>query len=90
MIIYLYAIARTDIISHHPYSIHFCAFALEMNGSIRELGPWYYPIYFDYLPAFRLGVILRFPLWFENLSPTNICNEQSICFCDRYCSRNAI
>lgn len=74
---------RTDIITHHPYSVHFELFVLEQNQTVKELGSWYYPIHFDYLPAFRLAVVLRFPLWLKNatLHPcqTNSCNENSTC-----------
>jgi hypothetical protein len=56
---------------------------METNGTIRELGSWYYPVYFDYLPAFRLAVILRLPSWFRDprhdLCSQNVCNENSIC-----------
>ncbi len=74
---------RTDLINNHPYSVHFDVFALEENYIIEELGSWHYPIYFDYLPAFRLAVILKFPSWFGNvtLNPCrqNSCHENSIC-----------
>ncbi len=52
---------RSDIISNHPYSIHFDVFTLEKNNTVEELGSWHYPIYLDYLPAFRLAVELKFP-----------------------------
>ncbi|CAF3084770.1 unnamed protein product, partial [Rotaria sp. Silwood2] len=52
---------RTDVVNTHPYSVHFDAFALDGNQTIEELGSWRYPIYFDYLPAFRLAIVLRFP-----------------------------
>jgi hypothetical protein len=75
---------RTDIINNHPYSVHFVAFVLGKSNSIEEIGSWNYPIYFDYLPAFRLAVVLKFPSWFgnETLDPcsNNSCNENSTCF----------
>ncbi|CAF3343249.1 unnamed protein product [Rotaria sp. Silwood2] len=74
---------RMDVIHNHPYSVHFDVFSLETNNTIQELGSWYYPIYFDYLPGFRLAVILRFPFWFgnETYNPClkNNCNENSTC-----------
>jgi hypothetical protein len=74
---------RTDVISNHPYSVHFDVFALENNNNVTELGSWHYPIYFDYLPAYRLAVVLKFPAWFLNKSvdpcAQNMCNETSIC-----------
>ncbi|CAF3252140.1 unnamed protein product [Rotaria socialis] len=74
---------RTDVIHHHPYSVHFDVYALETNQKIREMGSWHYKIYFDYLPASRLATILRFPSWFiESTSDScqqNKCNENSTC-----------
>ena len=74
---------RSDLINHHPYSVHFDVFVLEKNNSIEEIGSWHYPIYFDYLPAFRLAVTLAFGSWSENaildLCQQNICNVNSTC-----------
>jgi hypothetical protein len=74
---------RSDIIHYHPYSVGFYAFSLEANGIIQELGSWHYTIYFDYLPAFRLAAVLRFPSWHEDPlgDPCfeNTCNERSVC-----------
>jgi hypothetical protein len=74
---------RTDVITHHPYSVRFDVFVLEENRSVKELGSWHYPIYFDYLPAFRLAIILKFPSWFGNVTidpcRQSDCNENSTC-----------
>ena len=74
---------RTDVINNHPYSIHFDVFSLENDSSIEELGSWHFPIYFDYLPAFRMAMILRFPLWFESMTHDSCsektCHEKSNC-----------
>jgi hypothetical protein len=74
---------RTDILNNHPYSIHFDVFSIETNDRMREIGSWHYPIYFDYLPAFRLAITLRFPSWFENVTfdpcQSNNCNQNSNC-----------
>jgi hypothetical protein len=74
---------RSDVINNHPYTVHFDAFILENNNTVKEIGSWHYPIYFDYLPAFRLAVVLKFPSWFGNstLDPClqNSCNENSTC-----------
>ncbi|CAF1435934.1 unnamed protein product [Adineta steineri] len=71
-----------DILNHHPYSVHFDIFSLT-NDRIDELGSFIYPIYFDFLPVFRLATILRFPPWFRNstLDPCypDPCNENSSC-----------
>ncbi|CAM4765064.1 unnamed protein product [Rotaria magnacalcarata] len=52
---------RSDIVDRHPYSVHFDIFELLENATAKELGSWHYPIYFDYLPSFRLAVILKLP-----------------------------
>ena len=74
---------RSDVINNHPYSVHFDVFSLEQNNHVKEFGSWHYPIYFDYLPAYRLAVVLKFPSWLGNatLDPCsqNSCNENSIC-----------
>ncbi len=74
---------RTDIVNNHPYSVHFDAFLLENDNSMKELGSWRYPIYFDYLPAYRLAVVLKFPSWFLNntsdICSQNSCNQNSVC-----------
>jgi hypothetical protein len=74
---------QTDVNNNHPYSVHFDLFLLEKNSSVREVGSWHYPIYFDYLPAFRLAVVLRFSSWFGNVTldpcSPNSCNENSTC-----------
>ncbi|CAF1424689.1 unnamed protein product [Adineta steineri] len=71
-----------DIRNDHPYSVHFDMFSLT-NNRIDELGSFIYPIYFDFLPVFRLATILRFPSWFRNstLDPCypDPCNENSSC-----------
>jgi hypothetical protein len=71
---------RTDIEINHPYSVHFDLYALYNNQSIPQpLGSWHYPIYFDFLPSFRLSKILRFPNWFVNSCLNHKCNENSTC-----------
>jgi hypothetical protein len=74
---------RTDVITHHPYSIRFNVFVLEQKRSVKEIGSWYYPIYFDYLPAFRLAIVLKFPSWFGNAinnpCQKSDCNANSNC-----------
>ncbi|CAF0803116.1 unnamed protein product [Adineta steineri] len=67
---------RTDVINHHPYSVHFDVFSLEKDNSVKELGSWHYPVYFDYLPAYRLAVVLKFPTWFLN-NTTNPCSQHN-------------
>jgi hypothetical protein len=75
---------RTDIEINHPYSVHFDLYGLYNNHSTPiALGSWHYPIYFDFLPSFRLAKILRFPNWLGNssLDPciNHRCNQNSTC-----------
>jgi hypothetical protein len=75
---------RTDIELNHPYSVHFNIYALYSNQSIPiPLGSWHYPIYFDFLPSFRLATVLRFPHWLGNFSfdpcTKRPCNPNSTC-----------
>ena len=73
---------RTDIIERHPYSVRFEAFELQHNRLV-EVGTWNYPIYFDYLPTFRLAIVLRFPETYMNHSSNpcvnSTCNSNSTC-----------
>ncbi|CAF1128026.1 unnamed protein product [Adineta ricciae] len=66
---------RTDIIINHPYEIYFHVFILEKNNMAEEIGSWYYPIYFDYLPAFRLAVVLKFPSSIQNTTVVPYCQQ---------------
>lgn len=50
---------RSDIIHHHPYSIRIEAYELKPSKQIRLVAVWLYPIYFDFLPSFRLTKILH-------------------------------
>ena len=74
---------RTDIIHNHPYSVRFEGFELRQNQTVEEIGAWSYPIYFDFLPSFRLATILRFPETYLNDSydPCKLtkCNSNSTC-----------
>lgn len=69
---------RTDIITNHPYSVHFDIYSLT-----NELGSFHYPVYFDFLPVFRLATVLKFPSWANNITldlcSNNPCNENSTC-----------
>jgi hypothetical protein len=57
---------RTDVEHVHPYSLRFELYSLEHDNSILELGSWYYPILFDFLPSHRLAKVLKLPTWFGN------------------------
>ena len=58
------------------YSVRFEAFDLHLNDSIKPIGIWQYPIHFDFLPAFRLSKILRFPPLTPRYS-NNSCGKNS-------------
>ncbi|UJR34620.1 hypothetical protein I4U23_027397 [Adineta vaga] len=73
---------QSDVNKNHPYSVHFDIFVLEKNNFIKEIGSWHYPIYFDYLPAFRLALVLQIPSWFQNIT-LDPCSQVN-------CGRNAL
>ncbi|UJR12437.1 hypothetical protein I4U23_016613 [Adineta vaga] len=50
---------RSNIINEQPYSVQIEAYELNENAKPLFIGIWKYPIYFDYLPSFRLAKILR-------------------------------
>jgi hypothetical protein len=58
------------------YSVRFEAFELHSNKSIIPLAVWHYPIYFDFLPSFRLSKILHLPSN-QVTSLNNSCSYQS-------------
>ncbi|CAF0789078.1 unnamed protein product [Adineta steineri] len=73
---------RTDILHDHPYDVYFDIFVLTENAT-EQIGFSYHPIYFDFLPAFRLATVLKFPSWISNstLNPcnSNPCNANAFC-----------
>lgn len=73
---------RSDIIVHHPYSIRFYVYSLPRNQSTaEELGAWHYSVYFDFLPAYRLATVLKFPFWFQVRNPCQgvKCPPNAVC-----------
>ena len=50
---------RSSIENHHPYAVRIEAYELNKHEKSRLVGVWLYPVYFDFLPAFRLAKILR-------------------------------
>jgi hypothetical protein len=65
------------------YSVRFEAFNLHLNETVEPIGVWHYPIYFDFLPAFRLSKILRFNPLVTSLSDgpclNNYCGKNGVC-----------
>jgi hypothetical protein len=50
---------RSNIIKHQPYAIRIEAYELNMAEKAQFIAIWQYPIYFDYLPSFRLSKVLK-------------------------------
>ncbi|CAF1113002.1 unnamed protein product [Adineta steineri] len=95
---------RKSIIEEHPYSIQFEGYHLGLN-QLSLIGIWHYPIYFDFLPSFRLAKVLQFGKYpnscKQNSCPTNhICspiinqNSSFTCLsdiqCENYCFPGSI
>ena len=74
---------RKDIIDKHPYSIQFTIYAL-FSDRVSVLGAWFYPVYFDFLPSFRLAIVLKFPVWYRN-SSTDPCLNNTSCPLNSVC-----
>ena len=53
---------RSNVIYEHPFSIRIEAYELKPNLRPQRFAVWRYPIFFDYLPVFRLATVLRFLL----------------------------
>ena len=51
---------RSSIVNDHPFFIRIEAYELKGNLRPRRFAVWRYPIYFDFLPVYRLATILRF------------------------------
>jgi hypothetical protein len=51
---------RTSIVNHTSYYVRYEAYELKVNRSINLIGVWQYPVYFDFLPSFRLSKVLVF------------------------------
>ncbi|CAF1134774.1 unnamed protein product [Adineta steineri] len=73
---------RTDILHDHPYEVYFNIFVLTENAT-KQIGSFLHPIYFDFLPAFRLATVLKYPSWISNstFNPCipNPCNANAYC-----------
>ena len=74
---------RTNRSGTQLYNVRFEAFDLYSNGTIQAIGVWKYPIYFDFLPSFRLSKILHFhpPIFSSSRSPclNKNCGQNGIC-----------
>jgi hypothetical protein len=72
---------RSDIINEHPYSVRIEAYELNINEKPQCVAVWQYPIYFDFLPSFRLAKVLQLtmPDSAENPCTSNPCSIQEEC-----------
>lgn len=64
------------------YNVRFEIFDLHPNKEIETIGVWKYLIYFDFLSAFRLSKILRFPSPVESIidpCSNRSCTQNGIC-----------
>ncbi|CAF1196742.1 unnamed protein product, partial [Didymodactylos carnosus] len=63
------------------YSVRFEAYELHINLTISIIGVWIYPIYFDFLPAFRLSKVLKLTDISTNdiVCSTNPCGNTGRC-----------
>jgi hypothetical protein len=50
---------RSSIVDHHPYYLQYEAYQLNTDKLINFVGVWKYPIFFDFLPSFRLAKTLH-------------------------------
>jgi hypothetical protein len=50
---------RSSIVDHHLYYLQYEAYELKTDKSINFVGVWKYPIFFDFLPSFRLAKTLH-------------------------------
>ena len=63
---------RSSIIHEHPYSVRIEAYELDVDRVPAFIAVWQYPVYFDYLPVFRLAKMLRLAQSKE-INDTNPC-----------------
>jgi hypothetical protein len=72
---------RSNIINEHPYSIRIEAYELNPSEKPQLVGVWLYPIYFDFLPSFRLSKVLHLTKSdaIKNPCLSNPCNPQQEC-----------
>ena len=75
------SLRRVNIIYDHPYSIRIEGNELKLNEQPRIIAVWQYPVYFHYLPVFRLAKILRLSQSSieENPCSNKPCNQHQQC-----------
>ena len=71
---------RANIVNQHPYSIRIEAYEIKIQAKPKLVAVWAYPIYFDYLPAFRFSKVLYLTQpSASNSCSTNPCGPNQIC-----------
>jgi hypothetical protein len=90
-----YFFNRSNIITKQPYSVRIEAYELNPDEKARLVGVWLYPVYFDFLPSFRLVKVLhlnkqdttKHPCFSHPCSPKQDChqilnkNSTYVCLC---------
>ena len=73
---------RSNMITEHPYSVRIEAYELHLSDEPQLVGVWLYPIYFDFIPSFRLAKVLHLPKLdnINNPCSSNPCNRQEKCY----------
>ncbi|CAF4569348.1 unnamed protein product, partial [Rotaria sp. Silwood2] len=69
---------RTHRNGTQKYHVRFEVFIFN-NSNLILLNVWDYPIYFDFLPAFRLAKILKLNSSISNSTNCSICGDHGIC-----------
>ena len=72
---------RSKIIHEHPFSVRIEIYERKDTGEPELYLVWQYPIYFDYLPVFRLAKVLRLTIPDPSSDPcsSNPCNQNQDC-----------
>jgi hypothetical protein len=74
---------RSNIVHEHPYLIRIEAYELNVDKSPALIAVWQYPVYFDYLPVFRLAKVLQLTkskdIDDNNPCSRNPCNQHQQC-----------
>jgi hypothetical protein len=72
---------QSKVADDHPYSVRIEMYERKDSGAPLLVAVWQYPVYFDYLPVFRLAKVLR--LTKPNIKPnscsSNPCNQYQEC-----------
>ncbi|CAF1672573.1 unnamed protein product [Rotaria magnacalcarata] len=72
---------QSDILHNHPYSVRIEIYERNNSGEPFLISVWQYPLYFDYLPVYRLAKVLRLtkPTMKQNPCSSNPCNRNQDC-----------